>query len=95
VPGAIGAGLVERQADAGRAAPGGELGGDDARVVGDEQVAGLEQRRQVGDAAVLEGGADMEQTRGVARPGGGVSDPVGGKVEVELGEVQGAGFVIA
>ncbi len=76
VPGPVWAGLVEGEADTGIAAAGFKLGGDDARVVGDEQVAGLEQGGEIGDAAVLEGGADVEQARGVARPGGGVGDPV-------------------
>ncbi len=84
VPGAVGLPLIERDPDPRGPAPGCELGGDDAGVVDDEQVAGAEEGRDVPDVAVLEGVANDEQPGGVARTCRMLRDAVGREGEIEV-----------
>jgi hypothetical protein len=68
-----------------------EAGGDDAGVVDDEEVARLEEARQVGDAPVRErarGAIERHEPRGAAGRGA-LGDRPRGKVEVEVGDVHG------
>jgi hypothetical protein len=81
MPGAVGQGAVEGEADAGGAAMGGELGRDDPRVIGDQQVTRRQQAGKVGDVVVREGGADMQQARGFPWAGRFLRDQPRGKVE--------------
>jgi hypothetical protein len=91
VPGAVGEGAIEGDADAGLAAVGGELGGDDAGVVGDEEVVGAEDGGEVVDVAVGEGGGDVEEAGGVARAGGLDRDAVGREGEVVVARAERGG----
>ncbi len=88
MPGAVGEGAIEGDADAGVAAVGGELGGDDACVVGDEEVAGAEEIGEVVDVVVGEIGGDVKEAGGVARAGGLDRDAVGRKGEVVVARVE-------
>ena len=82
--------LVQRHADPRLAAPAFELGGDDARVVEHQHVAGAQQVGEVGDAAVAQPLAlDDQHARRVARARGAEGDAVGGQVEVEQVDLHG------
>ena len=93
MPGAVGEGAVEGDADPGAGGPaGGELGGDDAGVVGDEEVAGVEEGGEVADQVIRAGVAgDVEEAGGVARAGGLDRDAVGREVEVVVAREEGRG----
>src|SRR6185503_8569538 len=59
--------LMQQDLDARLAAPADQPGGNDARIVEDQEVAGCQQLRQIAHAAVLERAADHEQPRRVPR----------------------------
>ena len=85
VPGAVRQGAVQGDADARGAAAGGELGRDDPRVVGDEDVAAAEQAGQVADDAVVQPGLSHVQQPGrVAWAGRVVGDAVRRELEGEV-----------
>jgi len=60
------------------------LCGDDAGVVGDEQVAGLKQVRQVGDGFVLQRIRDVQEFCRVFRISRPLCDQVIRQVEIEI-----------
>ena len=71
-----------------------EAGGQDAGVVEDEEVAGLEDLGEVGEDVVVEGGFGVgvsttvhhEHAAGAALGGGMLGDEVFREVEVEVGD---------
>ena len=92
VPGAIGARLIQRDADPCVAAPCGKLRRDHPRVVDHQHIARPQQRRQFTHHAIRKTIArDVQQPRRVARAGGMLGDAVRRQVEVEIGQSHHAG----
>jgi hypothetical protein len=83
VPGAVRQGAIEGDADASAASVGLKLCGDDACVVGDKQVARLEQVWQVRDGFVLQRVCDVQEFCRVFRMCRLLSDAFVRQVEVE------------
>jgi len=75
---------VQGHLDAGRIAPAGEAGRDHPGVVGDQEVAGREQRRQVGNPVVRQAVAHGQQARRVARTRRALGDQLARQVEIEI-----------
>ena len=89
VPDAVGTGPVERDADPGLTSSGLKLCGEYTCVVGDQDVAGAEQRGQVADRQVVQPiGADVQHPGGIAWPHWFVRDAVSGEAVVEVGQRQ-------
>ncbi len=59
---------------------------NDPRVVEDEQVAGIEQRRQIPDHAICTCFTDDEQPARAALGRGRLRDQLGGQLEIEVGQ---------
>jgi hypothetical protein len=75
---------VKGRSDPGLSAPPFELGGDDARIVEDEDVPGAQEIGQVGDPMIREGiRPDEEQSGRVARLSRPQRDSLGRELEVE------------
>jgi hypothetical protein len=84
--------LVQGDADPRIAAAAVELGGDDARIVEHQHVAGAQQVGEIGDAAVAQPvPVDEQHPRRVARARGAKGDAVGRQLKVEQIDVHGLG----
>ena len=87
MPRAVGARLVQRDADPRRTAPRRELRRDHARVVDHQHIARMQQPGQLAHQAIRQTVMrHMQETCGIARAGGVLRDPVARQVEVEIGQ---------